>query len=109
MTTTTPGSQTPLVTFRPAKEETKMDDEKNKPLVDQMTDVVADGAGELAKTAVKAAAKRAKKAVVDNTPRPSSEDRARQNPGQRRPRHSDLAARGCRDCCLGAKDRMAPA
>jgi hypothetical protein len=36
----------------------------SKPVVDQMTDVVADAAGELAKTAVKAVAKRAKKAVA---------------------------------------------
>jgi hypothetical protein len=36
-----------------------MDDEKDKPL-DHVTDVVADAAGELAKTAVKAVAKRAK-------------------------------------------------
>ena len=65
---------TPLATVpQPAKEEPIMDDvkeEKDKPLVDQMTDVVADAAGELAKTAVKAVAKRAKKAVVRNTPRP---------------------------------------
>src|ERR1700689_3609610 len=47
-----------------------MDDEKDKPLADQMTDVVADAAGELAKTAVKAVAKRAKKAVVSRTPTP---------------------------------------
>lgn len=47
-----------------------MDDEKEKPLVDQMTDVVADAAGELAKTAVKAVAKQAKKAVVRHTPTP---------------------------------------
>jgi hypothetical protein len=56
---------TPLATVpQPAKEEPIMDDEKDKPIVDQMTDVVADAAGELAKTAVKAVAKRAKKAVV---------------------------------------------
>src|SRR3978361_168842 len=65
---------TPLATVpQPAKEEPVMDDvkeEKDKPLVDQMTDVVADAAGELAKTAVKAVAKRAKKAVVRNTPAP---------------------------------------
>src|ERR1700712_1473615 len=65
---------TPLATVpQPAKEEILMDDvkeENNKPLVDQMTDVVADAAGELAKTAVKAVANRAKKAVVRNTPAP---------------------------------------
>ena len=65
---------TPLATVpQPAKEEPVMDDvkdEKDKPLVDQMTDVVADAAGELAKTAVHAVAKRAKKAVVRNTPAP---------------------------------------
>jgi hypothetical protein len=65
---------TPLATVpQSAKEEPIMDDEKDdkdKPLVDQMTDVVADAAGELAKTAVKAVAKRAKKAVVRNTPAP---------------------------------------
>jgi hypothetical protein len=62
---------TPLATVpQPAKEEPIMDDEKDKPLVDQMTDVVADAAGELAKTAVKAVAKRAKKAVVSRTPKP---------------------------------------
>jgi hypothetical protein len=65
---------TPLATVpQPAKEEPIMDDvkeENDKPLVDQMTDVVADAAGELAKTAVKAVAKRAKKAVVRNTPSP---------------------------------------
>jgi hypothetical protein len=64
---------TPLATVpQPAKEEPMDDvkDEKDKPLVDQMTDVVADAAGELAKTAVKAVAKRAKKAVVRNTPKP---------------------------------------
>ena len=62
---------TPLATVpQPAKEEPIMDDEKDKPLVDQMTDVVADAAGELAKTAVKAGAKRAKKAVVSHTPTP---------------------------------------
>ena len=63
---------TPLATVpQPAKEEPAMDDvkdEKDKPLVDQMTDVVADAAGELAKTAVKAVARRAKKAVVKKTP-----------------------------------------
>src|SRR3954469_25575975 len=63
---------TPLATVpRPAKEEPVMDDvkdENDKPLVDQMTDVVADAAGELAKTAVKAVARRARKAVVSNTP-----------------------------------------
>ena len=63
---------TPLAAVpQPAKEEPTMDDVKDdKPLVDQMTDVVADAAGELAKTAVKAVAKRAKKAVVRNTPAP---------------------------------------
>ena len=62
---------TPLATVpQPAKEEPIMDDEKDKPLVDQMTDVVADAAGELAKTAVKAVAKRAKKAVISHTPKP---------------------------------------
>lgn len=65
---------TPLATVpQPAKEEPLMDDvkeEKDMPLVDQMTDVVAGAAGELAKTAVKAVAKRAKKAVVRNTPKP---------------------------------------
>jgi hypothetical protein len=62
---------TPLATVpQPAKEEPIMDDEKEKPVVDQMTDVVADAAGELAKTAVKAVAKRAKKAVVRHTPKP---------------------------------------
>jgi hypothetical protein len=62
---------TPLATVpQPAKEDPIMDDEKDKPLVDQMTDVVADAAGELAKTAVKAVAKRAKKAVVSHTPKP---------------------------------------
>ena len=62
---------TPLATVpQPAKEEPIMDDEKEKPIVDQMTDVVADAAGELAKTAVKAVAKRAKKAVAVHTPRP---------------------------------------
>jgi hypothetical protein len=55
---------------QPSREEYVMDDEKEKPLVDQMTDVVADAAGELAKTAVKAVAERAKKAVVRNTPTP---------------------------------------
>ncbi|MDB5579415.1 MAG: hypothetical protein JWR80_4591 [Bradyrhizobium sp.] len=63
----------PLVTVpQPAKEHPIMDDEKetDKPLVDQMTDVVADAAGELAKTAVKAVAGRAKKAVISNTPAP---------------------------------------
>jgi hypothetical protein len=61
---------TPLATVpQPAKEEPIMDDEKDKPLVDQMTDVVADAAGELAKTAVKAVAKRAKKAVISHTPK----------------------------------------
>ena len=60
---------TPLATVpQPAKEQPTMDDEKDKPLADQMTDVVADAAGELAKTAVKAVAKRAKKAVVNRTP-----------------------------------------
>src|SRR5580704_17976725 len=45
---------TPLATVpQPAKEGPVMDDERDKPLVDQMTDVVADAAGELAKTAVK--------------------------------------------------------
>jgi hypothetical protein len=63
---------TPLATVpQPAKEDPIMDDEKDKPLVDQMTDVVADAAGELAKTAVKAAAKRAKKAVISRTPKPA--------------------------------------
>jgi len=38
----------------PAKEGPVMDDEKEKSTVDQMTDVVADAAGELARTAVKA-------------------------------------------------------
>jgi hypothetical protein len=62
---------TPLATVpQPAKEDPIMDDEKDKPLVDQMTDVVADAAGELAKTAVKAVAKRAKKAVISHTPKP---------------------------------------
>jgi hypothetical protein len=62
---------TPLATVpQPAKEEPIMDDEKDKPLVDQMTDVVADAAGELAKTAVNAVAKRAKKAVISHTPKP---------------------------------------
>src|ERR1700689_3337503 len=62
---------TPLATVpQPAKEEPLMDDEKEKPMVDQMTDVVAGAAGELAKTAGKAVAKRAKKAVVRHTPRP---------------------------------------
>ena len=65
---------TPLATVpQPAKEEPIMDDvkdEKDKPLVNQMTDVVADAAGELAKTAVKAVAKRAKTAVVSHTPKP---------------------------------------
>src|SRR5580704_10600839 len=65
---------TPLVTVpQPAKEEPIMDDVKDpndKPLVDQMTDVVADAAGELAKTAVKAGAERAKKALAKHTPRP---------------------------------------
>src|ERR1700761_7089825 len=62
---------TPLATVpQPAKEEPIMDDEKDKLLVDQMTDVVADAAGELAKTAVKAVAKRAKKAVISHTPKP---------------------------------------
>jgi hypothetical protein len=65
---------TPLAAVpQPAKDEPIMDDvkaEKDKPLVDQMTDVVADAAGELAKTAVKAVAKRAKKAVISHTPRP---------------------------------------
>jgi hypothetical protein len=65
---------TPLAILpQPAKEEPVMDDvkdENDKPLVDQMTDVVADAAGELAKTAVKAVAKRAKKAVISHTPRP---------------------------------------
>src|SRR5580692_7422041 len=62
---------TPLATVpQPAKEEPVMDEPNDKPLVDQMTDVVADAAGELAKTAVKAVAKRAKKAVVSHTPRP---------------------------------------
>jgi len=58
---------------QPVKEQPVMDDvknEKDKPLVDQMTDVVADAAGELAKAAVKSVAKRAKKAVVRNTPAP---------------------------------------
>jgi hypothetical protein len=56
---------TPLAEVpQPGKEETEMDDAKEKPLVDQMT--VA--AGELAKTAVKAVAKRAKKAVAKRTP-----------------------------------------
>ncbi|GAC1679665.1 MAG: hypothetical protein NVS9B2_30670 [Steroidobacteraceae bacterium] len=57
---------TPLVTVpQPAKEDLIMDDvkdDKDTPLVDKMTDVVADAVGELAKTAVKAVAKRAKKA-----------------------------------------------
>jgi hypothetical protein len=62
---------TPLATVpQPAKEEPIMADENDKPLVDQMTDVVADAAGELAKTAVKAVAKRAKKAVISHTPKP---------------------------------------
>ena len=65
---------TPLAAVpQPAKEEPVMDDvkdEKDKPMVDHMTDVVADAAGELAKTAVKAVAKRAKKAVVRHTPTP---------------------------------------
>src|SRR5476649_1329117 len=65
---------TPLAAVpQPAKEEPIMDDvkdEKDKPLVDQMTDVVADAAGELAKTAVKAVDKRAKKAVISHTPKP---------------------------------------
>src|ERR1700722_10850772 len=62
---------TPLATVpQPAKEEPIMDDEKEKPIVDQMTDVVADAAGELAKTAVKTIANRAKKAVAKHTPRP---------------------------------------
>src|SRR3984957_9806042 len=62
---------TPLATVpQPAKEEPIMDDEKDKPLVDQMTDVVADAAGELAKAAVTAGAKRAKKAVISHTPKP---------------------------------------
>lgn len=45
-------------------------DENDKPLVNHLTDVVADAAGELAKTAVKAVDQRAKKAVVRNTPTP---------------------------------------
>jgi hypothetical protein len=65
---------TPLATVpQPAKDEPIMGDvkdDKDKPLVDQMTDVVADAAGELAKTAVKAVAKRAKKAVISHTPKP---------------------------------------
>jgi hypothetical protein len=41
---------TPVATVpQSAKEEPLMDDEKEKPMVDQMTDVVADAAGELAK------------------------------------------------------------
>src|ERR1700722_7933103 len=62
---------TPMATVpQRANEVPIMDDEKEKPVVDQMTDVVADAAGELAKTAVKAVAKPAKKAVVRHTPRP---------------------------------------
>src|ERR1700692_1152066 len=62
---------TPLATVpQPAKEVPIMDDEKEKQVVDEMTDVVADAAGELPKTAVKAVAKPAKKAVVRHTPKP---------------------------------------
>jgi uncharacterized protein YjgD (DUF1641 family) len=64
---------TPLATVpQPAKEEAMDDvkDEKDKPMLDQMTDVVAAAAGELARTAVQAVAKRAKKTVVSNTPAP---------------------------------------
>jgi hypothetical protein len=64
---------TPLATVpQPAKEEVMDDvkDEKDKPMLDQMTDVVAAAAGELARTAVQAVAKRAKKTVVRNTPAP---------------------------------------
>jgi hypothetical protein len=64
---------TPLANVpQPAKEEVMDDvkDEKDKPMLDQMTDVVAAAAGELARTAVQAVAKRAKKTVVRNTPAP---------------------------------------
>src|ERR1700722_14386807 len=55
---------TPLATVpQPAKEVPIMDDEKEKPVVDQMTDVVADAAGELAKTAMKAVARHTPKPV----------------------------------------------
>jgi hypothetical protein len=40
-------------------------DQSNKPVIDQMTDLVSGAAGALAETAVKAVAKKAKKAVTN--------------------------------------------
>jgi hypothetical protein len=51
-------------------ENTEAAEQPRKPIVDQMTDLAAQGAGTLAETAVKAVAKRAKKAVAKRIPPP---------------------------------------